>query len=115
MNIEAPDIDPMNRDQRTPNGCLATALKRLPQPVVDLAIRLGARTDLTEVRLTQHGTMHSGARARRMKFSTQQIIQLRQPAFDWRALTGPLAGSPSSMPCSTEAQRRRSGSWGVFG
>ena len=61
----------------------------LPQPVVDLATRLGARTDGTVVRLTQHGTMRSGATARSLKFSAQQTIQLRQPSFEWRASTGP--------------------------
>jgi hypothetical protein len=66
-----------------------TQLNWLPQPVVDLAMRLGARTDDTVVMLTQHGTMRSGPTGRRMKFSAQQTIQLRQPGFEWRASTGP--------------------------
>ena len=36
---------------------LATRLNWMPQRVVDLANRLGARTDGTVVMLTQHGTM----------------------------------------------------------
>ena len=68
---------------------LATRPSWMPQPVLDLANRLGARTDGAVVRLTQHGTMGSGPGARRMKFSAEQTIQLRQPGFEWRALTGP--------------------------
>lgn len=68
---------------------LATRPSWMPQPVLDLANRLGARTDGAVVRLTQHGTMRSGPGARRMKFSAEQTIQLRQPGFEWRASTGP--------------------------
>jgi hypothetical protein len=68
---------------------LATRPSWVPQPVLDLANRLGARTDGAAVRLTQHGTMRSGPGARRMKFSAEQTIQLRQPGFEWRASTGP--------------------------
>ena len=39
---------------------LATRPSWMPQPVLDLANRLGARTDGAVVRLTQHGTMRSG-------------------------------------------------------
>ena len=68
---------------------LATRPSWVPQPVHDLANRLGARTDGAAVRLTQHGTMRSVPGARRMKFSAEQTIQLRQPGFEWRASTGP--------------------------
>jgi hypothetical protein len=89
-----------------PNDLSATRPNWPPQPVVDLAIRLGARTDGTVIRLTQHGTMRSGATALSLKFSAEQTIQLRQPGFEWRASTGP-AGCITVLPSMAKSPNFR--------
>ncbi len=62
----------------------------LPTVVGDLAKRLGAREELAgeTVRLTQTGSMRSGAHQAFRSFSARQTIRLSQCEFRWQARTG---------------------------
>lgn len=64
----------------------------LPTVVGDLAKRLGAREELAgeTVRLTQTGSMRSGAHQAFRSFSARQTIRLSQCEFRWQARTGPF-------------------------
>lgn len=64
----------------------------LPPEVRALALRLGAVRDPAPARVTlaQAGRMRDGPTDRFAPFSARQGIDLRQPAFTWRARTGPL-------------------------
>lgn len=71
------------------DGCL---VRRLPEPVVDLANRLGAdaASHAQIVRLTQSGDMRLGTGAQRTRFRAKQTINLRQNGFAWRASMAPF-------------------------
>jgi hypothetical protein len=58
----------MNRSAPTLMDLSAIRPNWLPQSVIDLAVRLGARADGTTVKLTQHGTIRSGPAALRTRY-----------------------------------------------
>jgi hypothetical protein len=64
----------------------------LPREVRDLAARLGAThgAPSSTVTLTQRGSMRDRPGGREMRFRASQTIDLRRPAFEWRASTGPF-------------------------
>ncbi len=67
------------------------AQRRLPSPVYDLALRLGANTRSGhDVSLNQRGRMRQEPSAAWMRFRARQSISIYSCAFEWRAQTGPF-------------------------
>lgn len=67
--------------------------KRLPAAVYDLALRLGANSEMsrTTVKLKQTGRMKQRLGATSwMSFTATQTISTSECAFDWRARAGPF-------------------------
>ena len=64
----------------------------LPEPVIELAKRLGAReaSNAKLVTLTQSGDMRLGKGTRRTHFHARQTINLAATGFAWRASMGPF-------------------------
>ena len=59
----------------------------LPAPILDLAKRLGVKTDTIaqRVTLTQSGDMRLGKGTRRTRFRARQTINIGKTGFEWRA------------------------------
>jgi hypothetical protein len=64
----------------------------LPHCAAELASRLGARSNdaFSKVDFRQKGKLRTGATARWLSFRASQSVNLREPAFTWRAKVGPL-------------------------
>ncbi len=64
----------------------------LPQSVSGLALRLGATSDsaFTRVDFRQKGELRTSETSGWLSFTASQCVDLRQPAFSWRAKVGPL-------------------------
>ncbi len=64
----------------------------LPEPVLDLAKRLGVETGSAarRVTLSQSGDMRLGKGPRRSRFRARQTIDVAETGFAWRASFGPL-------------------------
>jgi hypothetical protein len=75
------------------NMAVAIPSGLLPAEVTDLAIRLGAAAESRagKVRLAQSGEMREGPEKPWMRFTATESVDVTSPAFDWRALTGPLS------------------------
>ena len=73
-------------------GAREAAGAELPAPVLDLARRLGVKTDTTarQVKLIQSGDMRLGKRMRRTQFQARQTIDTRKTGFAWRGSFGPF-------------------------
>ncbi len=64
----------------------------LPEPVIELARRLGVTkpSSAKMVTLTQSGDMRLGKSTRRARFQARQTIEVAETGFAWRATAGPF-------------------------